>query len=146
MPNLNESEKNQQVTEIFLYYAIGVDSTILVAICSIVSEQANTMNTTMNKVKKFLNYAASHQDVIFMYHASDVILAFHSAASYLIKSKAISRVGGNFSYRRMTKPQEKWGIHNQGRQYRPTTGLHTQLLGKISIQEEQKQWKCVNIG
>ena len=50
----------------------------------------------MQKVKQLLNYAATHPDAIVTYQASDMILAVHSDASYLLESKARSRAGGHF--------------------------------------------------
>ena len=81
----------------------------MLALSAIASEQANTTNATMKKVKKFLNYAASHQDEIVMYHVSYMVLIFHINASYLSELKARIQVGGNFSYQIMTKPQETMG-------------------------------------
>ena len=84
------------MTGTFLYYERAVDRTMLVVISAIAPEQANPTNTTMKIVKKFLNYAASHQYEIVTHHPSDMTLACHSYALYLSKTKAISRVGGNF--------------------------------------------------
>ena len=84
------------MTGTFLYYAIATDITISVTISAIAPEHANPTNTTMKKVKKFLNYAASHQDAIVMYHASDMLFACTSNASYLIKPKERIRVGEHF--------------------------------------------------
>ena len=75
---MNLGEIVKEVTGTFQYYAIAVDSTILVALSTIVSEQANPTNKTMNKLKKFLNYVASHQYAIVTYHASDMIFSYHS--------------------------------------------------------------------
>ena len=44
----------------FLYYSIAVDITMLAALNAIALEKENPLNTTMKKVKNFLNYAASH--------------------------------------------------------------------------------------
>ena len=63
-----------KVTGTFQYYARSVDGTMLLALSAITSEQENPTNTTMKNVKKFLNYLESHQDVIVMYHESDMIL------------------------------------------------------------------------
>ena len=49
----------------------------------------------MKKVKKFLNYAASHQYAIVTYRTSDMLLAFHRDALYLIKTKEIIQEGRN---------------------------------------------------
>ena len=56
---------------------------MLVEISSIASEHSNPTNTTMKNVKKFVKYAASHQDTIVTYYASGMILACHSDTSYL---------------------------------------------------------------
>ena len=88
-PKLNKPEKLsvQKVTVTYLYCKIAVDSTILVSISFIASEQANAANTTMKKVKKFLNYVASHQDMIVTYLESDRLLVCHRDASYLRKPR-----------------------------------------------------------
>ena len=45
---------------------------------------------------QFLDYSASQEQAVLTYEASDMILSVHSDASYLSKSKARSRAGGNF--------------------------------------------------
>ena len=50
----------------------------------------------MKKVKYFLDYAATHPDVIVTYWASNMVLVGHSYASYLSESKARSRAGWHF--------------------------------------------------
>jgi hypothetical protein len=50
----------------------------------------------MTRCKQFLDYAATHQDAILTYKASDMVLVVHSDASYLSKPKAQSRAGGHF--------------------------------------------------
>jgi hypothetical protein len=60
-----------------------VDSTILVALSTIASAQATPTKDTMLKIKKHLNYVATHPDAILSYKASNMILAVHSDASYL---------------------------------------------------------------
>ena len=84
-PLLSKEEKKiiQEVTGTFLYYARVVDVTMFPALGSIANQQANTMENTMKKVKQFLDYAATHRDAIITYHASDMVLAGHSDASYL---------------------------------------------------------------
>jgi hypothetical protein len=86
----------QQVTGTFLYYARAVDPTMLVALSAIASAQANPTIETMAKCKLFLDYATTHPDAIITYRASDMVLAVHSDASYLIEPKARSRAGGHF--------------------------------------------------
>ena len=86
----------QQVLRTFLYYVRAVDPTMLVALSAIASEQASPTQSTMKKVDQFLDYAASQEQSILTYEASDMVLAVHSNASYLSESKARSRAGGHF--------------------------------------------------
>jgi hypothetical protein len=80
----------------FLYYARCVNSTMLTALVSLAMQQANPTVNTMIKVRKFFDYAATHLDAIVTYHASNMVLAGHSNASYLSESKARGRAGGHF--------------------------------------------------
>ena len=95
---LSKEEKKyiQQVLGTFLYYGRAVDSTMLTALSSIASTQAEPTEETMENIKLFLDYAASHQDAILTYQASDMVLIVHSDASYLSEPKARSRAGGHF--------------------------------------------------
>jgi hypothetical protein len=49
----------------------------------------------MEKCLQFLNYAATQDNAILTYKASDMILAIHSNASYLSEPKAQSQAGGH---------------------------------------------------
>ncbi len=69
---------------------------MLTALSSIASNQAEPTEETMDNIKLFLDYAASHQDDILTYQASDMVLIVHSDASYLSEPKARSRAGGHF--------------------------------------------------
>ena len=69
---------------------------MLTALLAIASAQAEPMEETMTRCKQFLDYAATHQDAILTYKASDMVLVIHSDASYLIEPKARSRAGGHF--------------------------------------------------
>ena len=86
----------QQVTGTFLYYARAVDPTMLVTLSAIASAQSNPTQETMKKCKMFLDYAATHPDAIITYRSSDMVLAVHSDAAYLVEPKARSRAGGHF--------------------------------------------------
>ena len=44
----------------------------------------------------FLDYAASQEEAAIAYHASDMVLACHSDASYLSEPGSRSQAGGNF--------------------------------------------------
>ena len=69
---------------------------MLSALGSISTQQSAPTENTMQKVKQFLDYAATHPDPIITYSASGMVLSAHSDASYLSETKARSRAGGHF--------------------------------------------------
>jgi len=85
----------QEVTGVFLFLARAVDSTMLTPLSALASEQAAPTEKTMQKCLQFLDYAASQEEAIVTYRASDMKLAIHSDASYLLEPKARSRAGGH---------------------------------------------------
>jgi hypothetical protein len=95
---LSPSEKKyiQELIGTFLYYGRAVDSIMLTALLAISSAQAGPTEETMTRCKQFLDYAATHQDAILTYKASDMVLVVHSDASYLSEPKSRSRAGGHF--------------------------------------------------
>ena len=96
-PLLSAADKTfiQQVTGVFLYYARAVDGTMLPALSAIASEQAEPTKNTMKKCKQFLDYAATQEEAVLTYKASDMVLAIHSDSSYLNEKQSRSRVGGH---------------------------------------------------
>ena len=80
----------QQVLDTFLYYGRAVDDTMLTALNTIASSQANPTRLTRHKIKLFLDYAATNSDAVLTYRASNMVLEVHSDASYLSKVKARS--------------------------------------------------------
>eukprot|EP00804_Cyclotella_cryptica_P028442 CCRYP_014211-RA/>CCRYP_014211-RA protein AED:0.38 eAED:0.38 QI:0/0/0/1/0/0/2/0/375 len=80
----------------FLYLARAVDPTLLCPISAIASQSANPTTDTMEQTKQLLDYIATQDDAVITYHASDMVLAVHSDASYLSEPKARSRAGGHF--------------------------------------------------
>ena len=79
-----------------MYYAITVNSTSIAAIGSISAQKYNATQQTYDEVLWILNYAASHPGATIQYSASDMILHFHSDASYLSEPKAWIRAGGHY--------------------------------------------------
>jgi hypothetical protein len=65
----------QDVMGTFLYFARCFDSTMLAALGSIATQQANPTKNTVKKVGQFLVYSSNHPDAIVTYHASDMVLA-----------------------------------------------------------------------
>jgi hypothetical protein len=100
-PELSDKDVNklQQHTGTLLYYARAVDTTLIMPINVLASEQSKATAVTADKVIKLLNYCNTHPETKIRYHASDMILYKHSDASYLSEKEAKSRVGG-FCYMR----------------------------------------------
>ena len=81
----------QEVVGTFLYFAITIDLSLLVALGTIASSQASPTEDTMSKITDLLNYAATHPSPTIRYSPSDMILHVHSDASYLSEAQARSR-------------------------------------------------------
>jgi hypothetical protein len=96
-PPLDKAGKKfiQEVRGVFLYLAQAVDSTMLTTLSSFASKQAAPTERTMQKCLQFYDYAASQEDAIVIYPASDMRLAIHSNVLYLSEPKACSRAGGH---------------------------------------------------
>ena len=58
----------------------------------------------------FLDYAASQEEAVEMYHASDMVLAFHSDDLYLSEPGACCRAGEHFSYQMMPPCQQRMAL------------------------------------
>ncbi len=78
----------QRIIGSILYYARAVNSTILMALSSIASEQMKGTTNAMDKAKQLLDYLATHPDVTIRFQASDMILNIHSKALYLSEANA----------------------------------------------------------
>jgi hypothetical protein len=68
---------------------------MLTTLSSLASEQAAPTERTGQKCLQILDYAASQEDAIVTYQASDMKLGIHSNALYLSEPKACSRSGGH---------------------------------------------------
>ena len=88
------TKRVQEVLGTLLFYARAVDSTMLVAIGDIATQQAKGTKATMQAIVQLMNYCTTHPDAIVRYHASEMCLHIDSDASYLSVSKARSRIAG----------------------------------------------------
>ncbi len=89
-PLLDKAGKKfiQEVTGVFLFLARAVDGTMLTPLSALASKQASPTEQTMQKCLRFLDYAATQDNAILTYKASNMIVAIHSDASYLSEPKA----------------------------------------------------------
>ena len=69
---------------------------MLVALNSIFTEQANSIEENAKAVTHLLNYSSTHSEAIKRYHTSGMILHIHSDASFLSDPGAKSRAGGYY--------------------------------------------------
>ena len=75
----------QKIVGTFLFYSRAIDPTMLMALSIIATEQTQGTQTTKEKAKHFLTYAATHPNTTIKFYKSDMILKIHSDASYLSK-------------------------------------------------------------
>ena len=99
----------QQGLGTLLYYGRAIDNTILTAVGSIATQQANGTAATMKAITHLLNYCATHPEATVRFIASDMVLWVDSDASYLSENKARSRAGGfHFTHcHRFTATQQR---------------------------------------
>jgi hypothetical protein len=93
---VNTKRLSYKMIGVFLYYAWAVDCTMLTALGSLATQQANPTESTLAQIHQFLDYALSHPNAGITYCASDMILAAHSDTSYLSETNACSRASGHF--------------------------------------------------
>jgi hypothetical protein len=86
----------KEVIGVSLLYGRAVDCTMLTALDTLASQQADGTHATAKAVTQLLNYAAAHPGATIRYITSEMYLHIHSDASYLSEAKARSRVGGTF--------------------------------------------------
>jgi hypothetical protein len=92
----HEKLRLQEIVGCMLYYARGIDCTMLPAVTALASEQAHATTKTMASVDRLLSYCARYPCNALVFHACDMILHIQSDASYLSRSHARSVAGGIF--------------------------------------------------
>jgi hypothetical protein len=109
----DEQTHVKKVTGKFNWYGCMVDPTMLSPLSALTSMQSKPTKETMQRVKQFLEYAASQEPAVLTYRKSDVKLAIHSEACYLNETKAGSRAGGHFFLsENVENPPNNGAIHN----------------------------------
>jgi hypothetical protein len=82
--------------EAHFYYSRAVDSTLIMPVNVLASEQKRATADTADKIIKMLNNCTTYLEATLRYHASDMILNINSDASYLSERETKSRAGGLF--------------------------------------------------
>jgi hypothetical protein len=95
---LTDAEKFtlQQVIGCLLYYTRAANPTMLVALSTLASAQAQGISANADAMHKLLDYRATHPDAEVRFHSSDIVLQVSSDASYLSEPEARNRTGGPF--------------------------------------------------
>jgi hypothetical protein len=88
--DLKDTKRVQEVLGTLLYYARAVDCTMIPAIGTIATQQAQATTATMKAITQLLNYCATHPNAVVRYYSSDMCLYIESDASYLSETKACS--------------------------------------------------------
>ena len=81
----------------WLYYARGVDPTILVALNELGTEQAQPTATTEKSLAMLMDYLWTYPNAVIRYVAGTMQLRVESDASYLAVKGAKSRIAGHFN-------------------------------------------------
>ncbi len=103
----------QKVTGEFLWYARGVDGTLLTPLSAIAAKQSKPTINTMIRSKQIMDYLATQEPAVLTYRKSNMVLAVHSDASYLNEENARSRAGGHhFLSKNEPLPSNNGAIHN----------------------------------
>jgi hypothetical protein len=88
-----------------VHRTLSVDSTFIMPLKKIATEQTNATAKTHAATDQLLDYITMHHATAIRYHKSDMILYIHSDESYLSVSNSQSRFGGLF-FCRNTPPHE----------------------------------------
>jgi len=78
----------QDIVGSFIWYSRACDPTLAAALSALGSRQSNATTSVQKAAHHLLDYLATHPSAAIRYHASDMVLAFDTDASYL------SEVGG----------------------------------------------------
>ena len=77
-----------------MYYALEVDSTMMVALWDLALTQSKAIEKTYNYVVFILNYTSIHPMSVVRYKQSDMIMQVRSNVSYFSVTKACTIAGG----------------------------------------------------
>jgi hypothetical protein len=99
----------QQVCGTFLFLGSAVDSTLLCPISAIASLSSKPTEDTMQQTLQLFDYLAMQEDAVLSYHASNMVLAVHSDASYLSKPKHEAKQADTSSFQAIQLSHQTMG-------------------------------------
>jgi hypothetical protein len=86
----------------------AVDLTMLTTLSAIASKQAAPIEKTMQKCLQFSDYAASQEDAIVTYQASNMRLAIHSKASTYLNPRPGAEPAATCSWQAQMTSDQQW--------------------------------------
>ena len=98
----------QEIVGAFIWYGQACDPTLTAALSAIASRQTKGTEAVMAACHQLLDYLATHPNAAIRYHASDMVLAFDTDASYLSEMDGKSRAA---AYYYLTKEGNR-AFHN----------------------------------
>ena len=93
-PLLKSPTYTQQVVGSLLYYARAIESTILLSLNGISSQQSKSTEKTLQKCKILLDYVYTYKNTFLRYQASNRVLHVESDTAYLMVPGDKSTVAG----------------------------------------------------
>jgi hypothetical protein len=111
-PALSPADKTlvQQIVGVVLWYARGVDGTMLKAVNTVGSAQANPTEAVKAAALQILYYGHTYPNASITYRASDMILSIDADASYLGETGARSRAASTFKFVTLKDPDYENGL------------------------------------
>jgi hypothetical protein len=91
-----ETTTLQEIVGSLLYYARGVDVTLLPAVTHLSSLQSHPTHNVLQASQRLLAYCSRYPNNALRYHACDMVLHIQSDASYLSRPNARSVAGAIF--------------------------------------------------
>ena len=92
----NNQKIFQNFFEMFLYYAIEIDPTMLMVLKSLAAVQTNPAIKNAKQITQFLNYSTTNPDAVTGYIRSGIILHIYLDASHISEPEARSIACGYF--------------------------------------------------
>ena len=92
----NATQQIQQIAGTFLFYAQGVDYTILPTLNESSTQQSKPTTETDDKCCMLMDYLSTHPEAVLRFHASDMQLHIETDAAYLVLPNARSRAAAYF--------------------------------------------------
>ena len=78
------TKRVQSITGTFQYYTKGIDTTMIVSVNKLSSQQAAPPRETLKKCNMLMDYAHTYPNATICYHASDMCLHIDYDAAYLV--------------------------------------------------------------